>query len=149
MEQYRRKLKLQNILLAVGFMILVVIQVLAYLGIVTPNSDEHWADYWNGFIAGAAAGICILFLIGFLINIRALRNETKLKKLYIKENDERSAQVQKNGKSAGATIFMIIALPAAIVSGYFNITVFLTIVACEMVLSLIICGAKLYYNRML
>lgn len=149
MEQYRRKLKLQNILFVVGFVVLIAVQVLAYCGIVTPNANEHWADFWNGFIAGAAAGVCILFLIGFLINLRALHNEARLRKLYIKENDERSAQIHKSGKSAGATVFMIAAIPAAIVSGYFSITVFLTIVACDVALSLIIFGAKLYYNHAL
>lgn len=150
MEQYKRKLKLQNILLAIGAIILIMIQVLAYLGLIAPAVvKEHWANFWNGFIAGSSMGLCVLFLIGIIINIRALRNESRLKRLYIKENDERAAEIQKSSKSTGVNIFLFAALLAGIVAGYFSITVFITILACDVVLSLIICGSKLYYSHAL
>lgn len=147
MEQYRKKLKVENTLLGAAIIILITVQVLAYLRIITPAIGARWVDFWNGFIAGASMGLCILFLIGIITNIRALRDESRLKKLYVKEHDERTAAIEKNAKSTGATIFLLAALLAGIIAGYFSITVFVTIIACDVALALISAAAKLYYRH--
>lgn len=150
MDCYRKKLKTQNILYCIGAAALLVIQILAFTGVVVPvGTGERWHGFYNGFIAGAAMGVMILFVIGLIMNIRALHNETYMKKQYIKDNDERSIQIHAKGKSTGATIFMIIILPVAIILGYFNSTVFLSCIACELGLSLLIAFSKLYYSRKL
>lgn len=150
MEIYRSKLKTQNILYGIGALALLAIQILAYTGVVTPlGTDERWHGFYNGFIAGAAFGVMALFLVGLIMNLRALRNEKAMKKQYIKENDERSRQIALMGKSTGATIFTLLLLPAAIILGYFNVTVFITCISCVLALSLFMGFSKLYYNRKL
>ena len=59
-------------------------------------------------------GVMILFVIGLIMNIRALHNENYMKKQYIKDNDERSIQIHAKGKSTGATNFMCIILTLAL-----------------------------------
>ena len=150
MENYREKLKIQNILYGIGALALLAIQVLAYTGVVTPlGMDERWHSFYNGFIAGAAFGVMALFIVGLIMNLRALRNEKAMKKQYIKETDERSRQIAVLGKSAGATIFLLLLLPTAIILGYFNVTVFITCISCVLALALSMAGAKLYYSRKL
>ena len=150
MENYREKLKIHNILYGVGALALLAIQVLAYSGLVSPvGADERWQGFYNGFIAGAAFGVMALFIVGLVMNLRALRSEKALKKQYIKETDERSRQITAMGKSAGATIFLLLMVPAAIILGYFNVTVFITCIGCILALSLLMGGAKLYFSRKL
>ena len=150
MENYRKKLKLQNVLYSIGAAALLAIQILAFAGVVTPaGAGERWRGYYNGFIAGAAMGIMALFLVGLIMNLRALHNESYMKKQYIKDNDERSIQIHAKGKSTGATIFMVLMLPVSILLGYFNATVFLSCIGCELGLSLLIAFSKLYYSRKL
>lgn len=150
MENYREKLKKQNILLSISAAGLLAIQILSFTGVVTPAvQGERWHGFYNGFIAGAAFGIMALFIVGLIMNIRALHNEKYLKKLYIKENDERSCQVHSNGQSSGARIFLVLMLPVSIILGYFNITVFITCISCVLALSVIIGICKLYYSRKL
>ena len=150
MENYREKLKIHNILYAIGALALLAIQVLAYSGLVSPvGADERWQGFYNGFIAGAAFGVMALFIVGLVMNLRALRNEKAMKKQYIKETDERSRQITAMGKSAGATIFLLLMVPAAIILGYFNVTVFITCIGCILALSLLMGGAKLYFSRKL
>lgn len=150
MENYREKLKIHNILYGVGALALLAIQVLAFTGLVSPvGADERWQGFYNGFIAGAAFGVMALFIVGLVMNLRALRSEKAMKKQYIKETDERSRQITAMGKSAGATIFLLLMVPAAIILGYFNVTVFITCIGCILALSLLMGGAKLYFSRKL
>ena len=150
MEIYRSKLKTQNILYGIGALALLAIQILAYTGVVPPvGSDERWHSFYNGFIAGAAFCVMALFLVGLIMNLRALRNEKAMKKQYIKENDERSRQIALMGKSTGATIFTLLLVPAAIILGYFNVTVFVSCIGCVLALCLLMAGSKLYYSRKL
>ena len=150
MENYREKLKIHNILYAIGALALLAIQILAYTGLVSPvGADERWQGFYNGFIAGAAFGVMALFIVGLVMNLRALRSEKAMKKQYIKETDERSRQITAMGKSAGATIFLLLMVPAAIILGYFNVTVFITCIGCILALSLLMGGAKLYFSRKL
>lgn len=150
MENYREKLKIHNILYGIGALALLAIQVLAYSGLVSPvGADERWQGFYNGFIAGAAFGVMALFIVGLVMNLRALRSEKAMKKQYIKETDERSRQITAMGKSAGATIFLLLMVPAAIILGYFNVTVFITCIGCILALSLLMGGTKLYFSRKL
>ena len=150
MENYREKLKIHNILYGIGALALLAIQVLAFTGIVSPvGADERWHSFYNGFIAGAAFGVMALFIVGLILNLRALRNEKAMKKQYIKETDERSRQIAVMGKSTGATIFTLLSLPAAIILGYFNVTVFITCISCVLALCLLMGFSKLYYSRKL
>ncbi len=148
MSEYRKKLVLQNWLLAVSAALLVTVQVLSFCQIIRPvSAGESWEEFWNGFIGGVALGLTVLFLIGLVRNLLALRSEKTLKKLYAKEKDERTLQIHTKGKSAGATVFLVGLIPATIICGYFSITVFFTCLACALALSLCMGGAKLYYFR--
>ena len=52
MEEYRNKLKIQNVFFSVCSAVLIVVQILAYSGVIDPvNSGKSWADFWHGFIA--------------------------------------------------------------------------------------------------
>ena len=80
MTDYRRKLKIESCLLALGAAALATVQVLAYCRVIQPVSSEWFGEFWNGFMAGAAMGITILLLVGIVQNLLALRNETRLRK---------------------------------------------------------------------
>lgn len=150
MTDYRSKLKIQNTIFIIGAVALTIVQVLAHAGIISPIADGgNFADFWNGFIAGAAAGVTIILIVGLIINLRALSNEERLKKLFVKENDERTRLIYVKGKSAGATAYTFCMIIAAIISGFFSMTVFFTILACELALAFFMFGGKLYYDKKL
>ncbi len=151
METYRKKLKIQSIFLALALVVLIAVQVLAYLETITPIAleSERWSGLWNGFIAGACLGLSILFFIGLLNNIRAFFREDALKKLYIKAHDERNAQIAVHAQSMGCRIFLSAMLVVIIVAGYFHVLVCLTCLAVTVALSLTVALCKLYYCRKL
>ena len=153
METYREKSKIQNVTLAVACVILAVFCVLGFLGEagivnLTPAAgDSHWQSQWRGFISGASLGILALLLFGLIRNLLALRDENKLKKLYIKESDERQAQICTLAMSAAMRASLVLGLVAVIVAGYFSVTVSLTLLASLFAVSLVTIGFKLYFMR--
>lgn len=154
MENYKEKLKIQNLTIAICCIALFAFSALSLLGEagIVPffnpvAGDSHWQSMWRGFISGAAMGILALMLIGLIRNILALRDEKKLKKLYIKENDERQQKVATSAGAAAMQTALLLGLVAVIIAGYFSITVSLTILACVLSCSLITIGFKLYYNK--
>lgn len=153
MEQYKEKLKTQNILLGICGTALGLFSLCAWLGemgvipfFMPTTGDSHWQSMWRGFVSGASFGILALMLFGLAKNSRALRNEKELKKLYIKEHDERTAQITVRAQAAATQAFLLLGLVAVIISGYFNATVSLTILACVLATSLIALLFKLYYR---
>lgn len=156
MEQYKEKLNIINVFLAVGSVILAVFAILAigselgWFRILLPAAgDGHWQSSWFGFITGASCGILALMLFTLIRNCRALKDEQKLKKLYVKEHDERTAQIVTLARNTAMQILLPAGLAATVIAGYFSITVSLTILVCTFaasILSILLMG---YYNRKL
>lgn len=156
MKNFREKLKIDNIVSGIGCAVLLLFCFLSIAGeaglipAFTPAAgDSHWQSQWRGFILGASTGVFALMFFGLIRNIQALRNEEKLKKLYIKCNDERTIQVQTSAQAAGLRTALILGIVAVVVSGYFNVVISMTILACVFATSMITTGFKLYYHKKL
>ena len=156
MQNYKEKLKLANIFLTMGCAVLAVFAILAmsselgWFQILKPiTGDGHWHSSWFGFVTGASCGVFALMLFGLIRNLRALKDEKKLKKLYVKEHDERTIQIQTLARNTAMQILLPGGLVAVVIAGYFSITVSLTILACiftTSITSLLLVG---YYNKKL
>ena len=156
MEQYKENLKITNIFLVIGCIILAIFAVLAigselgWFHILKPIAgDSHWHSNWNGFVTGASCGVLGLLLYSLIRNRQALKDEKKLKKLYVKEHDERTIQILTLARNTAMQILLIGGLVAVVIAGYFSITVSLTILACifaASITSLLLVG---YYNKKL
>ena len=102
---------------------------------------------WHGFISGVSCGLLVLMVIGLVRNLRALKDDKKLRKLYIMESDERTIKIWTSARAASMQTFLMLGLAAGIVAGYFNMTVSITILACVLIHSLLGLLFKLYYSR--
>lgn len=153
MEQFKKKLIIENRITAVLCIILAVFSVLGFAaeaGLVelTPQaSDEHWQSMWRGMISGASMGVLVLMLWGLIRGIQAVKDEAKMKKLYIKANDERQIQIWTNARSTSMQISLLLGLVAGLIAGYFNMIISVTIITVEVVHALIGFGFKLYYSK--
>lgn len=153
MENYRKTLKKQNCVLAVCITILTFFSALGFAaeaGLVelTPSAgDSHWQSQWRGFMSGASMGILGLMLFGLIRNLIAMKDEKKLRKLYNQMHDERAIQLFHNARSTAMSVFLIAGLIAVIVTGYFNVTVSITILVCVLFCSITSMGFKLYYDK--
>ena len=156
MEQYKEKLRITNVFFIIVSVVLAVFAVLAigselgWFHILKPVAgDSHWHSHWNGFITGASCGIFALLFVSLIRNRRALKDEKQLKKLYVKEHDERTIQILTLARNTAMQILLMGGLVAVVIVGYFSITVSLTILACifaASITSLLLAG---YYNKKL
>ena len=156
MKEYREKLKIDTVIIAIAALILAAASGLAFanecgiIDLFTPvTGDSHWHSKWNGFISGAATDLLAFMLVALFRNIRAIRNEKALKKLYVKDNDERTREIIKSSQAAAYRTLLIIGLVAVIVAGYFSVTVSITILACLWVCCLLGPCYKLYFMKKL
>lgn len=154
MEQYREKLKISNIFLCIGCTVLAVFALLAvgselgWFRILHPVIDDsHWKSTWYGYVFGSSIGI-FSTMLGFLIrNSRAMKNDRKLKELYIKEHDERNFRIQTLAGNTAMKCLLWVGLVATIIAGYFSITVSTTILACIFVCSTVNLILIAYYSK--
>ncbi len=154
MEKYREKVKIGSMILAAAACILALFCILTILGeaglfpFLTPSAgDSHWQSMWRGFCCGASFGILAMMVFGLIRNLLALRDEKKLKALYVREHDERTIQIWASARAAGLQAFLLLGLVAVVVSGYFSVTVSLTLLACVFSGCLITLAFKIYYSR--
>ena len=105
------------------------------------------SDMAHGFTVGFFVGIQLLVVIGMFKIQSALRDEAKLKALYIKETDERTLAIEE--KIGGVGINLIIAGLglSTVVSIYLNQTVFVTILGALAFSVLVKFSLKIYYRR--
>ncbi len=146
MQEYREKLKLQNLLIALGGITLDVVFILGALGRLRPAvGNREWQDAWQGFIMGATLGINILMLVVLIRNILALCSEKFLKKFYVENKDERTADIFLHARATAMQICLLMGVPAVVIAGYFSMTVSLTLLAGILVESFLALGLKIYF----
>ena len=150
MKEYRKHLIFESVVLGILSAVLLIVQILAFQQIIQPIAgDSHWVSFWNGMMGGASMGIMVLFILGIVVNIRALCNETRLKKLHAKENDERVCHIQMKAQSMGMRISVPLMLAGGIVLGYFDIGMSIVCICCAFVQSVITVLCKLYWHHAL
>lgn len=154
MEAYKEKLKLDNILLTVGCIVLAVFAILAigselgWFSFIRPAAgDGHWHSSWYGFVTGASCGLIALMAAFWIRNHQAIKNEVKLKKLYIKCHDERTNQIVILARNTAMQIILWLGMVATVIAGYFSKTVSLTILACTFVSSCLSLALVGYYSK--
>ncbi len=156
MEEYKKNLMLQRTLSVVGSLILAAFVIIASGSELADASffnstveNEHFASMWRGFLTGASCGLMALLIINLLRIRKAMRSEEELRKLYIKDHDERTIQIWTKARAVSTQISLLGGLVSGVVAGYFSMTVSITIIACTVAHSLVTVCAKIYYNAKL
>ena len=156
MEQYKEKLKLQNIILGISCLVLAVFAVLAigselgWFSLLSPVSNgEHWKSTWYGYVFGSTIGVIAVMITCIIQNRNARRDENKLKKLYVRRHDERSVQIYTLARNTAMQILLCMGLVATVIAGYFNVTVSITIFVCIWVSSSVSLLLTWYYSNKL
>ena len=153
MEEYRVKLKLQNLFIAIACFVLAAFAFLNALNeagaiafLPPVDADSHIQSMWRGFLTGASSGLLGVLIFYLIRNIRALKDDAILKKHYIQDNDERQIKIWTAARAASMQIFILGGLVAGIIAAYFSMAVGITIIACVTVHSFIGLFCKFYFD---
>ena len=138
MNEFRKRIKMRVILGGLFCALLMIPNVV--LNFLVERSD------FTGFVMGffvASEAIVVVLMAKY---VATLRSEEELKKLYIKETDERRIAIRTQAGRTGLCIVFGTLIIAVLISGYFSKTVFFTLLGVSLFTSLVMILTKLYYN---
>lgn len=144
MEQFRKSLKKRLIFLVSLNCIMVLLIVLT--GIFVDKTGDNIDEFIRGFRTGIYIAVQLPILIFVIKYIQAFRNEQKIKKLYIEENDERTKFIRDKIGGLGFLFTVAIIAVATVIAGFLNYTVFFTLLAVTFFMVSVRASLKLYYR---
>jgi hypothetical protein len=148
MEKYKKLLKKKLILMATFNGLAVVFIVLTgSMGNITSGVNENIADLIHGVQVGSFIGLQIIMFTYITKYINALRNEDKLKKLFIKEHDERTKLIKDKIGGVGFNFCLGVIAATTIMSGFLNQMVFVTLLSVLIFMSAVKGFLKIYYKN--
>ncbi len=106
-------------------------------------------SFIKGFHIGAFIGFEVIAVSYLGKCMKARRDDTEMKKMYIEENDERTGLILRNASTLGMSVILMGLGVAAIVSGFFSATIFFTLMACLLFVLVVFFGLWAYYAKKL
>ena len=144
MSEFKASLKKRIMVATVIFIgFLVVFVVLLWQ---QNNSSNRMAEFINGYQVGGVCGLALFAFLGIWRYSKALKDSDYLKKLYIYETDERNRLIYEKSGSLGMNIVMFGLVGVAIIAGFYNEVVTLTLIAVTLAVGSIRLALKLYYR---
>lgn len=143
LEKYRREIKNR---VSVYQALIAVALVFVIIGNVLLKDRGQTVESVRGFATGLFIGIelvCV-FQLGKLWKM--LKDEEVLKEVYIREHDEREALIQMKSGLHVIPVLSFIILICAILVGFFNDTIFYTLVVVGIGQILIALALKIYWK---
>lgn len=143
MEKYKRTINNRIYLLALVVLIAVALGIFDAFFATAEIKSSIIFSFQCGLTS--AMGLISLALIAHYRI--ALSNEKSIKMLFNKENDERMKAIKYKAGMPMLLITYVLMIIAAVIIGYFNVTVFYTLLAaslCQLALS---CIVKFVYMR--
>lgn len=145
MEKYKKTLNNRIYALALVVLIAVALGVFdAFFATAEIKSSVIFS-----FQCGLTSALGVISLALIARYKTALSDEKSIKLLFNKENDERMKAIKYKAGIPMLLITSILMIIAAVIIGYFNVTVFYTLIAaslCQLILS---CIVKLVYTRII
>lgn len=143
LEKYRREIKNR---VSVYQALIAVALVFVIIGNVLLKDRGQMVESVRGFATGLFIGIelvCV-FQLGKLWKM--FKDEEVLKEVYIREHDEREALIQMKSGLHVIPVLSFIILICAILVGFFNDTIFYTLVVVGIGQILIALALKIYWK---
>lgn len=143
MEQFRKKLKIRISWLSALTLTTALMGV--YDVFFAPEALKNTNVF--EFQGGALAAICILSSFSIIKYSKVLQDDNKLKLECNKENDERFKIIKTKAGIPIVPVLSILMIMSGIIAGYFNITVFYTLIIVAMCQVLVSGLIKLIYMK--
>ncbi len=143
MGKFKEKIRVRTL----GMTVVAISLALSYL-VLFLNQDKlpKMPSFIMGFHTGVLCGLGVLIILDIFKNLRAMRDEKELKKLYIQENDERTIAIMQKTGAMGMAICTIGLGFATVIAGFFNEIVFFSLLGATVFTALVKGFFKVYYH---
>jgi hypothetical protein len=139
LEDFKRKLR-RRITYGIAYCLLVLV-------IVVTAMKMRIEDHATSFALGFGCGMLIVALAYTIKYLGALKNEAKLRALYIEETDERSRHINERVGATGINVAIAVFSLAMLISNYVDPTVFMTMLAVTLFTVLLKSLLGIYFAR--
>ncbi|MDF2836873.1 MAG: hypothetical protein K0Q63_2513 [Paenibacillus sp.] len=139
-EKMRTRMNLVSLAAAIAALVFLALTIFREQLPVLPS-------FIKGFHIGAFIGFEGIAAWYLSKCMKARKNETEMKKMYIEENDERTGLILRNASTLGMSVILMGLGVAAIVSGFFSATVFFTLMASLLFVLIVFFGLWAYYAK--
>ena len=142
MENIRKQAK-KTLKIYIAILIASVLLLTVFKAVEAAGGANNSSTFGRGFCAGEIA----FMAVNILRYSMALKNDEKLKKLYISATDEREKLIcERSDVSAFKTILCIVVL-SAMVASFYSDMVFYTLIAVMLTIIFVKAGFRFYYRR--
>ncbi len=124
MEKYYEKIKLRmvgELILAIILIPVAIYTSYVYFHMDAPLSGNDVLDFFGGFVNGVRSSLIAGFIIYltslFIRDIKAVRQESRLKELFIAEHDERLININETASRLSFHIILYVIIVAALIWG--------------------------------
>jgi hypothetical protein len=145
MERFKSTLKKRLLLMAAYNVALIGLLCLAALR--PAAGGEELRSFVAGFITGLFAVAQATLILTAVRYRAAIRDEQKLKLLYIREHDERLLSIEGKIGDAAMQLILYGQLAAAIAAAYFDQVVFFTLLGSLLFSAAVKIALKVYYTK--
>ena len=114
---------------------------------VLQRLTENVPDFSRGMLTGLLVGGDLLALVYMIRCFVLLSDEKKLKEAYIKSKDERNNEISKETMRTASVITLMCTSLAIIITGFFSITVSMTLFADLTISTLIVLLVNAFYKK--
>lgn len=138
MEDFRKKLEKDLI----WYRMLIVLFLLLYIVLIFIDKSKLNVSYF-----GMLGGVIAVAVMRYLVIRKAIKNDEKLRKLYVKTYDERSIYVAYRASEMAIRISKLGLFLAGIVASFFNMVVFNTLIAASLTVVIVYCIMSWYFGK--
>ncbi|WMJ22770.1 hypothetical protein RBG61_12345 [Paludicola sp. MB14-C6] len=148
MDQFKKDLKKKIWIYTIVF-ILAICSIIIIAFIPMQTKMPHISDFMKGYQFGGITGMSGVFLYHIISYMIALKRPTYLKKLYIRQTDERECLIQQKSCSIAMSGSLMGLCIATIIAGFFNHIVFITLGIATVCVLFVYVGCIFYYSKKL
>jgi hypothetical protein len=148
MELYRKTVQKRMTVLAAMVLAVGLPMIFDAFDVMKPiGGNAAWGDFWHGMLLGMGIGAEILGIFFIARYMGILKDDAKLKAMYVRENDERSTVIASHVGRNTYWFDMPALIIGIVIGGYFNRTVSLTCLAVMAYLLLTRTALYAYYHK--
>lgn len=140
----KKRISLLSIFSVLSIVFIAVVGIWGYNQI---DTNGHINDAMHGFQAGLFTGFLVMMLAQITKYRKALKDDEKLKLLYIEENDERKKLIRDKIGGVGYDFALGALVIALVAAGFFSEIIFITLGSVLLFMSLLKGFLKVYYNK--
>lgn len=142
MENIRKQAK-KTLKIYIAILIASILLLVVFNAVETAGGANNSSTFGKGFCAGEIAFVAV----NIARYSTALKNDEKLKKLYISATDEREKLICEKSDSSSFKAILCIIVLSAMVASFYSDMVFYTLIAVMVTVILVKEGFRLYYRK--